>query len=69
MPEVEDGWHTTGEWWRAWTWPTQNVDLRKTNWLAPEVIRGFVQGEVVDPLVRDICNKMDRIEGCEPSTG
>ncbi len=69
LPKVEDGWHTAGEWWLAWAWPTEDVDLRKTDWLAPDVIRGFLEGEVVDPLVRDICRTIDRLEGCTPSTG
>ena len=29
---------------------------------------GFVECEVVDPLVRDICEKMDGLEGCESRT-
>ena len=70
MSECEDRWHTDSEWWLAWTWPTENVDLRKkTTWLAHEVIRGFVEGEGVDPLVRNICKTMDRIEDPAPSTG
>ena len=62
MSEVEDGWYSDNEWWLAWAWPAEDVDLRKTGWLAPEAIRGFLEGEGVDPLVREICGTMDRIE-------
>lgn len=64
MEEIDDRWHTDGEWWLAWAWPTANVDLRKTMWLAPDVIRAFVEDDGVGPLVDDICRTMDRIEGC-----
>ena len=47
-------------------YPTKDIDLRKTTWLAPEVIRAFMGAEAVDPLVCDIQATIDRIEGLEP---
>ena len=58
----EGGWRTEGEWWLAWTYPTENVDLRKSAWLAPEVIRQFRDEDRVTALVEDIQITIDAIE-------
>lgn len=51
MSELEEeGWRTDTEWWLAWRYPTKDIDLRKTTWLAPAVIRAFMAGEAVDPF-------------------
>ena len=65
----EEGWRTDSEWWLSWRYPTKDIDLRKTTWLAPAVIRAFMGGEAVDPLVCDIQATIDRIEGLEPCPG
>ena len=70
MSELEEeGWRTDNEWWLAWRFPTNVIDLGKTTWLAPAVIRACRTGEAVDPLVCDIQATIDRIEGQEPSPG
>ena len=60
----EDRWRTDGDWWLAWTWPNEDVDLRKKGqpWLDPEVMRKFREGKCVDPLVADIRRMIDGIE-------
>ena len=62
-------WTTNREWWLAWKYPNKNVDLRKTTWLAPKVIRTMVEDDCVAPLVREIRASVDRIEGWEPDAG
>ena len=69
MSTPDDDWHTDHERWLAWRYPREYVDLRKTTWLAPEVIRKFVEKDCVTPLVRDICTSVDRIEGWEGGSG
>ena len=69
MKALEEGWHTDNEHWVAWTYPSHEVDLKKTTWLGPEVIRRFVEKDCVAPLVSDIRTSVARIEGSEAALG
>ena len=66
MSMIGEGWHTDAEWWLAWGWPSENVALWKTQWLAPEVLCGLRDGEtapLVMALIQDIRFWIDAIEG------
>ena len=59
----EEGWYTDAEWWLAWGYPSQLVELWKTQWLAPYVLCGLRDGETVTSLVQDVRSSIDAIEG------
>ena len=65
LSELEDGWQTDKESWLVWGYPSENVCLQKTNWLAPAAIRRFVRDEAVGPLVEDVQGTIDALEGWE----
>ena len=70
MQELEKGWRTDKDSWLVWAWPTNMVDLRKTMWLAPDVIRRMIDNlaGAVEPLNRDIQHTIDLIEGSKRSS-
>ena len=53
LSKLEDGRRTNKESWLAWGYPSTDLSLQKTNWLAPEALRRFVEDEAVSPLVED----------------
>ena len=59
----EGGWLTDFQSWLAWGYPSENIDLRKQKWLAPNVIRRFREEEAFAPLVEDIQSTIDALEG------
>ena len=71
MSSLEEGWRTDDEWWLAWTYPAEDVDLRKTDpWLRREVIRALMDDEfLVAPFIRDIRASIDRIVRLESTPG
>ena len=66
MSGFEEGrWRTEDDWWLAWTYPNEDVDLRKGKpqpWLDTRVMRELREGQCVEPLVADIGRMVDEIE-------
>ena len=65
LTKLEDGWRTNKQTWLAWGYPSTDLSLQKTNWLAPDAMCRFVEGEAVGPLVEDVQGTMDALEGWE----
>lgn len=64
LSRLEDGWRTDKASWLAWTYPFEDVNLQKqTSWLALEAMRRFVEDEAVGPLISDVQNTIDLLEG------
>lgn len=68
LSTLEDGWRTNKESWLAWGYPSTDVCLQKTSWLATDVIRRFVEEEAVGPFVEDVQGTMDALKGWEGSS-
>ena len=64
----QDRWRTDNDWWLAWKYPNDNVDLCKNlgrnpqPWLDPKEMRKFREKKCVERLVADISGVIDKIE-------
>ena len=54
---------STDEWLIGWCYPKQKIDLRKTTALDPSVIRTFLHGDAISPLVDEIREAVHRLVG------
>ena len=65
LSKLEDGWKANKEAWLVWGYPSTDVCLQKTNWLAPDAICRLVEDKVVGPFVEDVQATIDALEGWE----
>lgn len=65
LAKLEKGWHTDATKWLAWGHPSEDIDLRKTKWLAPDTIRRFMEDEAVSTPVEDVQGTIAHLEGWE----